>query len=226
MAFLLRNYFLFSRPRQRGMWLDHAFQELFWICERLCAKNAGRVLGTPFPDKLRRPRGSCRARIYDQFKIDVLANQRFPAGFAGGPCGHRGSGLESQGSCRRFARIRLRWTRHLLEFAEQFCQLGELTRENTSSWNRLFERVAKTRVRFRELAHHNGPGHPTARTANLSRRTRRGIYSESVGRERRWVTTGIVPRTDADRNGADERRRRLGDADTPGSVRKSQPQNS
>ncbi len=158
------NYFLFRGTPTR-MWLDHAFQELFGFAERLCAKNADVYFDT-ISDKLRRPEFLPRA-LYDQFKIEVLATSDSPLDSLADHAAIRGSG----------------WKARLLPtfrpdpvvdpafagFAENVVKLGELTRENTSSWTGYLNALRKTRVRFRELGcTTTDHGHPTARTANLS----------------------------------------------------------
>ena len=158
------NYFLFRGTPTR-MWLDHAFQELFGFAERLCAKNADMYFDT-ISDKLRRPEFLPRA-LYDQFKIEVLATSDSPLDSLVDHAAIRGSGWK--------ARILPTFRPDpvvdpaFAGFAENVAKLGELTRENASSWTGYLNALRKTRVRFRELGcTTTDHGHPTARTANLS----------------------------------------------------------
>jgi len=158
------NYFLFRGTPTR-MWLDHAFQELFGFTERLCAKNADLYFDT-ISDKLRRAEFLPRA-LYDQFKIEVLATSDSPLDSLADHAAIRGSGWK--------ARILPTFRPDpvvdpaFAGFAENVAKLGELTRENGSSWTGYLNALRKTRVRFRELGcTTTDHGHPTARTANLS----------------------------------------------------------
>jgi len=171
------NYFLFRGTPTR-MWLDHAFQELFGLAERLCAKNADMYFDT-ISDKLRRPEFLPRA-LYDQFKIEVLATSDSPLDSLADHAAIRGSG----------------WKARLLPtfrpdpvvdpafagFAENVAKLGELTRENTSSWTGYLNALRKTRVRFRELGcTATDHGHPTAQTANLAAAEAANLFQIVLG---------------------------------------------
>src|SRR5258708_34638478 len=67
-------------------------------------------------------------------------------------------------------------------FAENIAKLGELTRENTSSWTSYLNALRKTRVRFRELGcTATDHGHPTAQTANLAAAEAANLFQIVLG---------------------------------------------
>ncbi len=172
------NYFLFRGTPTR-IWLDHAFQELFGFAERLCAKNADMYFDT-ISDKLRRPEFLPRA-LYDQFKIEVLATSDSPLDSLADHAAIRGSGWK--------ARILPTFRPDSVVdpafagFADNVAKLGELTRENTSSWTGYLNALRKTRVRFRELGcTATDHGHPTAQTANLSAAEATNLFQKVLDR--------------------------------------------
>ena len=69
------SYYLFRGTPTR-LWLDHAFQELFGLQERLSSANAGEYYDT-ISAKLASPAFRPRA-LYEQFNLEVLATTNSP----------------------------------------------------------------------------------------------------------------------------------------------------
>ena len=127
-------------------------------------------------------------------------------------------------SCRLSGLIR--WSiRSLPGFAELIAKLGEQTGEDTATWEGYLNALRKARARFRELGcTATDHGHPTAQTADLSQAEARSFLRRVLAGKADAAAAGNVPRADADRDGAHERRRWAGDADPSRQRAQSQSQ--
>ncbi len=161
-----RHYYLFRGTPTR-MWLDFAFQELFGIDvlqKRLSEKTADLYFDT-ISEKLRTPEFLPRA-LYERFNLEVLATTDSPL-----------DSLTDHKAIRKS-----NWKARILPtfrpdtvvdpestgFAENVARLGEMTKEDTSTWTGYRNALRTARARFRELGcTATDHGHPTARTANL-----------------------------------------------------------
>jgi glucuronate isomerase len=170
------NYYLFRGTPTR-LWLDYAFQELFGMDERLCAANADHYYDT-IAEKLRKKEFLPRS-LYERFRIEVLATTDSPL-----------DSLTDHQMIRESG-----WSGRVLPtfrpdpvvdpdfagFLENVARLGELTGEDTGRWAGYLHALVKTRERFQRLGcTATDHGHPTARTANLSRREAEALYAEVI----------------------------------------------
>ncbi len=162
-----RHYYLFRGTPTR-MWLDFAFQELFGIDvmkERLSEKTADLYFDT-ISEKLRTPEFLPRA-LYQRFNLEVLATTDSPLDSLADHKAIR----ESNWKARILPTFRPDSVvdPEFAGFAENVAKLGEMTKEDTSTWAGYLNALRAARARFRELGcTATDHGHPTARTANLT----------------------------------------------------------
>jgi glucuronate isomerase len=167
------HYYLFRGTPSR-LWLDYAFQNQFGMTERLSPKNADLYYDT-IAEKLQTPEFRPRA-LFESFKIDVLATtdsaidpltdiQALRAGDWKGrivPTFRPDSVVDPE-----FA-----------GFRENIAKLGEITGEDTETWEGYLAALKNRRAFFKSLgATATDHGHPTARTADLEPEECRGLYS-------------------------------------------------
>lgn len=170
------RYHLFRGTPSR-LWLDHAFQEVFGIDERLSAGTADRIYDR-IADCLGRPEFRPRA-LFDRFGIEVIATTESP--------------LDD-----------LRWHRMIREsgwggrvvtayrpdpvvdpdfagFEANVGRLGELTGEDATSWQGY---LAAHRARRAFFADHGATstdhGHATARTADLPQAEAKALFDRAL----------------------------------------------
>ena len=173
------HYYLF-RGTPTQMWLDHAFDELFGMTERLSAKNADlyyEAISTKLASAEFRPRA-----LFDRFHIEVLATTNSPL-----------ETLEHHAAIRAST-----WKARILptfrpdsvvdpEFAgfrENIERLGEMTGEDTSHWQGYLRSLEQTRQRFKALGcTATDHGHPTAGTADLNSSAAESLYGKVVAKE-------------------------------------------
>ena len=147
------------------LWLEHSLGELFGVTERLSADSADRIY-----DRIAEKLGSDEFRpraLFERFKIEVIATTE--------------SALDD-----------LRWHDEIADsgwggrvvtayrpdsvvdpefegFADNLAQFGEMTGEDTTSWEGYLAAHRRRRQDFiRRGATSSDHGHATARTANLS----------------------------------------------------------
>jgi glucuronate isomerase len=158
------HYYLFRGTPTR-MWLDYAFQELFGLSERLSAKTADHYYDT-IAEKLLTPEFLPRA-LYERFRIDVLATTDSPLESLSDHVAIRDSGWKSRiiPTFRPDSVVDPAFA----GFRENVKRLGEITGEDTNSFQGYLRALRKTRARFKQLGGTaTDHGHPSARTANLS----------------------------------------------------------
>jgi len=159
------HYYLFRGTPTR-MWLDYAFQQLFDLTERLSARTADHYYDT-IDAKLRAPEFLPRA-LYKRFRLEVLATTDSPLDSLSDHKAVRDSGWPSRiiPTFRPDPVV----DPEFAGFRENIARLGEMTGEDTGTFARYLRALEKTRERFRQLGcTATDHGHPTARTANLSR---------------------------------------------------------
>ena len=205
-----KNYYLFRGTPTR-MWLDYAFQELFGLKERLSEKTADHSFDV-IAEKLRTPEFLPRA-LYEKFNIEVLSTTESPLDELKAHQAIRDSGWK--------ARIVPAFRPdpvvdpEFKGFAGLVAKLGEMHGEDSSTWNGYLKALMKARARFKALGcTSTDHGHPTAQTADLSQAEAAALFSKVVTGKADAGGAGTVPRADADGNGADERGRWPGDADS------------
>lgn len=170
------NYHLFRATPSR-MWLDHAFEEVFGWTERLNAQTADAAYDH-IADCLAKPEFRPRA-LFERFKIEAIATTE--------------GALDD-----------LKWHRQIREsgwtgkvitayrpdavvdpefagFAGNVEALGELTGENTSTWEGYLQAHRIRRAYFKDFgATSSDHGHPTARTENLSAADAAALFAKAL----------------------------------------------
>jgi len=170
------RYHLFRGTPSR-LWLDHAFQEVFGVEERLSADSADRIYDH-IAERLARPEFRPRA-LFERFGIEVIATTESP--------------LDD-----------LRWHRMIREsgwggrvvtayrpdsvvdpefagFAENVARLGELTGEDATSWAGYLAAHRTRRAFFKEFgATSTDHGHATARTEDLAQPEARSLFDKAL----------------------------------------------
>jgi glucuronate isomerase len=158
------NYHLFRGTPTR-MWLDHAFNTVFGIDERLTAESADRYF-----DRINEclAQASFRPRaLFERFNIEVIATTESPLD----PLDHhrkiRASGWK--GRVVTAYRPDPVVDPEFEGFAANVAAFGALTGEDTSTWNGYLAAHRNRRAYFKSMgATSTDHGHPTARTADLA----------------------------------------------------------
>lgn len=167
------NYYLFRGTPTR-LWLDFSFQELFGLHERLNGSNADLYFDT-ISEKLKTPEFLPRA-LYERFRISVLATTDSPLDSLADHQAIRDSGWKSRiiPTFRPDAVVDPAFN----GFAQNLEKLGEKTGQDTGSWNGYLAALRQERERFRSFgATATDHGHPTARTADLSKAEAERLYA-------------------------------------------------
>jgi glucuronate isomerase len=171
---IFAQYYYLFRGTPTRIWLDYAFQELFGLNERLSAKNADHYYDT-IAEKLGTLAFLPRA-LYERFHLEVLATTDSPLDSLSDHQVIRDSGWKARilPTFRPDAVV----DPDFAGFRENIAKLGELTDEDTGTWTGYLRALEKTRARFKQLGcTATDHGHPTARTANLSREQAANLYS-------------------------------------------------
>jgi glucuronate isomerase len=158
------HYYLFRGTPTR-IWLDYAFQELFGLTERLSARTADHYYDT-IAEKLSTPAFLPRT-LYERFRLEVLATTDSPLDSLSHHQAVRDSGWKARiiPTFRPDSVIDPEFT----GFRANIASLGEITGEDTDSFQGYLAALRKIRFRFKQLGGTaTDHGHPTARTANLS----------------------------------------------------------
>jgi glucuronate isomerase len=167
-----KNYYLF-RGTPTWMWLDYAFEELFGLNDRLSEKTADAFYDT-IQEKLATPEFRPRA-LFERFRIEVLATTNSPLDPLTDHQRLRQSGWK--GKVIPTFRPDSVVDPDFDDFRNNVHKLGELTSEDTSSWNDYLSALRKARERFRELGcTATDHGHPTPATADLSLEKASGLF--------------------------------------------------
>jgi glucuronate isomerase len=174
-----RHYRLFAGTPTR-LWLDHAFETLFGLDERLCADNADRHYDV-IAQALTRPEFLPRA-LFERFNIEVLATTESP--------------LDDLGWHRRIAESG--WPGRVITtyrpdavvdpefpgFADNVARLGELTGEDASSWRGYLAAHRARRAFFRRHgATATDHGHASAATADLGPDAAEALFARVLTNE-------------------------------------------
>ncbi len=158
------RYHLFRATPTR-MWLDHAFETLFGLTERLSAANADAHYDA-IDAALKTPEFRPRA-LYERFGIEVLATTESPLDELKWHAMIRDSGWN--GRVITAYRPDPVVDPDFAGFRDNVRRLGELTGEDTQSWRGYLEAHRKRRVFFKTFgATATDHGHPSALTADLA----------------------------------------------------------
>jgi glucuronate isomerase len=174
---LFAKHWPLFRGTPSRMWLEHAFETLFGIEERLTESNADQLYDV-IAEKLRTPAFRPRA-LYERFGIeaisttdgalDDLAHHRAvqASGWKGRvlPCYRPDAVIDPE----------------FPGFAANVAKLGEITGEDAATWSGYLAAHRKRRAFFKEMgATATDHGHPTARTANLGKPEAEALFRKAV----------------------------------------------
>lgn len=181
------NYKLF-RGTPTAMWLDYSFEKVFGISEPLTPDNS-EFYYNHIEEKLAKPEFLPQA-LFDNFRIEVLATTDSPL-----------SNLQQHAEIKNG-----KWDGKVIptyrpdnvidpeanEFKNNLAKLGELTDEDTSSWDGYLNAHRSRRLFFKKMgATATDHGHPSARTENLS--------NKEAGQLFKRISTEDFSSEDADR---------------------------
>jgi glucuronate isomerase len=169
-----KHYFLFRGTPTR-LWLDQVFEELFGLTERLSGATSDLYFDV-ISDKLRTPEFLPRA-LYDRFHLEVLATTDSPLDSLAEHAAIRSSGWSGRilPTYRPDSVVDPAFT----GFHQNLAQLGEQTGEDTATWSGYLTALRTSRGRFKSLGcTATDHGHPTARTANLSKAQASRLYDK------------------------------------------------
>ena len=167
------NYFLFRGTPTR-VWLDYTFANLFGFTERLSAKNADGVYDL-IAEKLTTPEFLPRS-LYERFNIEVIATTDAAIDSLEYHRAVKASGWKGRvlPTFRPDAVIDAEYT----GFQQNLHQLGEVTKEDISTWKGYLNALRARRQFFiANGATATDHGHLTALTADLSFDEAARLYS-------------------------------------------------
>jgi glucuronate isomerase len=146
------------------MWLDHTFETLFGVEERLTPASADRTYDR-IADRLARPDYRPRA-LFERFNLEVIATTESPLD----PLDHHRAIRDSGWKGRVVTAFR---PDPVVDpefdgFRDGLQRLGEITGEDTHSWRGYLAALKQRRAFFKGMgATSTDHGHPTAATADL-----------------------------------------------------------
>ncbi|HEY0525290.1 MAG TPA: glucuronate isomerase [Stellaceae bacterium] len=181
-----RHYTLFRGTPSR-MWFDHALEQVFGIEERLSERNAD-ALYDRIEAALRRPEFRPRA-LFERFNIEAIATTESPLD----PLNHHARIRDSGWGGRVVTAFRPDPVvdPEFPGFAGNLDKLGEITGEDTGSWEGYLAALANRRAYFKSFgATSTDHGHPSAATADLPRDEARALFAK--------VRRGAVSSADAE----------------------------
>lgn len=158
------HYPLFRGTPTR-IWLDHAFNTVFGIDERLTPESADRYFDR-INECLAQPAFRPRA-LFERFNIEVIATTESPLD----PLVHHRKIRESGWTGRVVTAYRPDPVAdpEFDGFATNVADFGRLTGENTATWHGYLAAHRQRRAYFKSMgATSTDHGHPTAQTSNLS----------------------------------------------------------
>ena len=170
------NYHLFRGTPSR-MWVDHALSDVLGVEQRLSAGNADQVYDE-VSARLAEPAFRPRA-LFDRFNIEVLATTESPLD----DLRHHRTIRESNWAGNVITAFR---PDPVVDpefdgFADNVTRLGEMTGENTASWDGYLNALRDRRAYFKSFgATSSDHGHPSAFTADLERAECERLYAKSI----------------------------------------------
>jgi glucuronate isomerase len=178
---LARNWHLFRGTPSR-MWLDHVFEEVFGISERLNEANADAAYDH-IDACLKRPEFLPRA-LFERFNIEVIATTESPVDTLPH---HARLANDPWQTARGNKRVVTAYRPDPVVdpdfggFAANVDKLGELTGENTRTWAGYLAAHRQRREYFKSMgATSTDHGHPTARTADLSAAEAEALFNRVI----------------------------------------------
>ena len=180
------HYRLFAGTPTR-LWLDHSFEALFGLGERLSPANADRYYDA-IADALQRPEFRPRA-LFEKFNIEVIATTESALDDLRWHKMIRDSGW--RGRVVTTYRPDSVVDPHFPGFRANVAELGAIAGEDTASWSGYLAAHRKRRAFFKTHgATASDHGHPSAATADLAPSEAATLFAR--------VATGEVSDTDAE----------------------------
>mgnify|MGYP002401311903 CR=1 FL=1 len=173
---LAQNWHLFRGTPTR-MWLEHAFETVFGVTERLSAASADRIYDQ-IDACLQKPEFRPRA-LFERFNIEVIATTESPLD----PLDHHRAIRDSGWKGRVVTAFRPDPVvdPEFEGFQANVEQLGVLTGENTTSWAGYLNALKNRRAYFKQFgATSTDHGHPTAATADLSTAEAERLFDKAL----------------------------------------------
>jgi glucuronate isomerase len=170
------NYHLFRGTPSR-LWLDHAFEDVFGMTTQVSKATADETYDH-IADCLAKPEFLPRA-LFERFNIEAIATTESPLDDLRWHRMIRDSGWK--GKVVTAYRPDAVVDPEFAGFAENVEQFGELTGEDTSTWEGYLQAHRIRRAYFKEFgATSTDHGHPTARTENLSTGEAAALYAKAL----------------------------------------------
>ncbi len=174
---LFAQHWHLFRGTPTQLWLNHVFRELFGIQVRLTPGSADRIYDE-IADCLARPEFLPRS-LFKRFNIEVLATTESPLD----PLTHHQQ-LQNSGWDGRVVptyRPDPVVDPEAKDFSARVLHMGEITGENTESWQGYLRALADRRLYFAKLgATATDHGHPTARTCDLPRSRCEALLKKAI----------------------------------------------
>jgi len=170
------NYYLFRGTPTR-IWLDHAFEEVFGIRERLTSESADRIFDT-INDCLAKPEFRPRA-LFERFNIEVLATTESPLDLLAQHVKIHASGWK--GRVITAYRPDPVVDPEFDGFATSVSHLGEITGQDTETWRGYLAAHRDRRTFFKTMgATSTDHGHPTAQTSDLDSGECEALFAKAL----------------------------------------------
>lgn len=158
------HYYLFAGTPSR-MWLDTVFKSVFGLSDMLCSDNAMEYYDF-ITAELSKPEYKPRA-LMDRFNIELIATTEGALDNLEHHAVLKGTGWDKRVITTFRPDDVVDASRE--DFVQNIELLGDITGENTASWDGYLAALSQRRQVFREHgATATDHGHPTALTANLS----------------------------------------------------------
>jgi glucuronate isomerase len=159
------------------LWLTHTLAEVFGVTERLTAESADRIYDR-LSDCLGLPEYRPRA-LFERFRIEVLATTESPIDLLPHHRSLRQSGWK--GRVITAFRPDPVVDPEYEGFAANVSQLGEISREDTTTWTGYLRALADRRRYFASLgATSTDHGHPSAATFDLPRSEVEALFRKAL----------------------------------------------
>ncbi|MBB5343254.1 glucuronate isomerase [Tunturibacter empetritectus] len=171
-----KNYYLFRGTPTR-LWLDYSFENQFGLTKRLSPENADEyyeIIAQKLETSQFRPRS-----LYEQFNIEVLSTTDTPLDTLEYHKAIRESGWKGRilPTFRPDSVIDADQT----GFLANILKLGEITGENTTTWDGYLNALRNRRAFFKSMgATATDHGHPTAFTADLDPDTAASLFGRII----------------------------------------------
>ena len=175
---LFAQHYPLFRATPTRMWIDHAFETLFGLTERLTAANADHhydVIDTALQTEAFRPRA-----MFERMRIEVISTTDGALDDLRWHRMIRDSGWK--GSVIPAYRPDAVVDPEFRGFRENIEQLGALAGENTGTWAGYLRAHQARRAYFKEFgATSSDHGHPSAATANLDPSEASALFQRVLG---------------------------------------------